>query len=217
MQGQHHGLHAGYQVVRTHDVSVIDLCTGPGRQKRRRDRCPRCCQMAASIIWGPLLVGVRVTRALLFGVYIRAPDLWKLPNLVPPPTMAPRDASQACTLKICYGRFGHCHSAVISSTSGIQTPAAADSKWDFPCRGSPETLFETLLIHGDADCSTCKSSATWNKVCPNKMHQRIHLHSLPWNCVPESVGQAVVFAFDRLLPGTWQQRAVLHQVIDRGL
>ena len=37
-------------------------------------------QRAVSIKKGPFLWGVRARRALLFGVYIRAPDFWKLPH-----------------------------------------------------------------------------------------------------------------------------------------
>ena len=36
-------------------------------------------QMAVSTNWEPLVVGIPVTIALPFGVYIRAPDFWKLP------------------------------------------------------------------------------------------------------------------------------------------
>ena len=35
--------------------------------------------MDVSIKWGVLLVGVLRVRALLFGIYIRAPVFWKLP------------------------------------------------------------------------------------------------------------------------------------------
>ena len=39
-------------------------------------------QMAASINWGVHFLGVLRGRALLFGVYIGVPDVWKLPNLL---------------------------------------------------------------------------------------------------------------------------------------
>ena len=37
-------------------------------------------QMAASMNWGVLFVGVRIGTALVFGIYIKDPDCWKLPN-----------------------------------------------------------------------------------------------------------------------------------------
>ena len=37
--------------------------------------------MSVSINWGPIF-GVRIIRALLFGVHIRAPDFWKLPHVI---------------------------------------------------------------------------------------------------------------------------------------
>ena len=36
--------------------------------------------MAASINWGPFVLAVLIIRALLLGVYLRAPDVWKLPH-----------------------------------------------------------------------------------------------------------------------------------------
>ena len=35
--------------------------------------------MEVSMNWGVLSVGVFIIRALLFGVYIGAPDFWKVP------------------------------------------------------------------------------------------------------------------------------------------
>ena len=35
-------------------------------------------QMAVPVNWGPFLLGVPIIRALLFGVFFRAPDFWKL-------------------------------------------------------------------------------------------------------------------------------------------
>ena len=42
-------------------------------------KSPAVDDMAASIHWEVLIVGAPITRALIFGVYIRAPDFWKLP------------------------------------------------------------------------------------------------------------------------------------------
>ena len=41
---------------------------------------------------GFLSVGVVITRAILFGVYIAAPDVWKLSNEVPSTRRAPTEA-----------------------------------------------------------------------------------------------------------------------------
>ena len=38
--------------------------------------------MAVSVNWGVYVLGVHITRALLFGVYIRAADFWKLPYIM---------------------------------------------------------------------------------------------------------------------------------------
>ena len=37
--------------------------------------------MAVSVNRGSPLVGVLIMRALLFGVYLRAPDFWKTPSV----------------------------------------------------------------------------------------------------------------------------------------
>ena len=36
--------------------------------------------MAVSVNWGSFFLGVLIMKALLFGVYVRAPDFWKLHN-----------------------------------------------------------------------------------------------------------------------------------------
>ena len=42
----------------------------------------RLTDLAVSINWGGLFLGVLRIRALLFWIYIRAPDFWKLPFVV---------------------------------------------------------------------------------------------------------------------------------------
>ena len=58
--------------------AVAAVARWPQGSKSWRKK-PQAVHTAASIIKGPFCVFVVVMRALLFEVYVRAPDFWELP------------------------------------------------------------------------------------------------------------------------------------------